>query len=256
MAWEIDFDFVSAQPSFELDTDGVPPFGFGWGWGAGRSQAGRPRPISATQTDGNKLVDVFPLPFHSCVGERFRAIVEAFEPGVHEFFPIQLKSRKGVPYEEPYFLINVRQRFDSLLVKGVDVAWGEMVAGGLTGMPYLSGRIGNKPPLLVSRSTIAGRHLWRNYWVGGGTGIMVSDELRAALVDAKIRRLRTKEPRAERFEEVDVPFDYREQTPHIVDWLELHRPAAVIDWHQDWVRTHMPHWLADPTELTAPPGRP
>ncbi|MCA1440446.1 hypothetical protein I6F07_09510 [Ensifer sp. IC4062] len=243
MAWKIDFDYVSAQPNFAIDkdSDGTAPWGFGWGWGAGRSLVGSPVPKSATQTDSNKIVDVFPLPGFACVGERFRVIVEAFEPGVHEFYPIQLKSRKGVPHEESHFLINVCQRFDSILVKGIDLEWGRRVAGGLEGMPYLS-RMGTKPPLPVSRTTIAGRHLWLNYWVWEG-GIMVSDQLRAALMDAKLRRLKFKEPWAERFDEVDSPFDYREQVPHIVDWMEANKPAAMLEAHLNWVKTYMPNWL-------------
>ncbi|MBD9375654.1 hypothetical protein IB238_23900 [Rhizobium sp. ARZ01] len=243
MAWKIDIDCVSAQPNFEIDTDDdwMKPYGFG-SWGAIHSLIGRPVPRSATQTDSNKLVDVFPLPALACVGERFRAIVESFEPGIHEFYPIQLKTRKGVPYEEPYFLINVGQRFDSILVKGIDLEWGRRVAGDLEGIPYLS-RMGTKPPLPVSRSTIAGRHLWLNYWVWEGGGIMVSDQLRAALMDAKVRRLNFKEPWAEHFDEIDAPFDYREQVPHIVDWMETHRPTAMLDQHLDWVKTYMPHWL-------------
>lgn len=245
MAWNIGYDYVSAQPSFEIDKDdhGTEPWRFGLpshGWGAGRSLIGSPVPKGATQADSNKLVDVFPLPGFACVSQRFRAIVELFEPGIHQFFPIQLKSRKRVPYEEPYFLINVCQRFDSILVKGVDLPWGKIVAGGLKGMPILS-RMGTKPPLHVSRTTIAGRHLWLNRWIGAGE-IMVSDQLRAALMDAKIRRLRFKEPWAEHYVEVDTPFDYREQVPHIVDWMEANRPA-MLERDIDWVKAHMPHWL-------------
>lgn len=128
MAWNLDFGHVSAQPSFEIDkaVDGVRPAI--WGWRTGSSLAGHQMPRGTTQTDSNKLADIFPLPALACVGQRVRAIVEAFEPGVHDFHPVQLKSRKGVPYDEPYFMINVRQRFDSILVKGLGREWGTRVA--------------------------------------------------------------------------------------------------------------------------------
>lgn len=130
MAWNLDIGHVSAQPSFEIDkaVDGVRPAIWGWGWGTGSSLAGHQVPRSATQTDSNKLADIFPLPVLACVGQRVRAIVEAFELGVHDFHPIQLKSRKGVPCDEPYFMINVRQRFDSILLKGLGREWGTRVA--------------------------------------------------------------------------------------------------------------------------------
>lgn len=73
---------------------------------------------------------------------------------------------------------------------------------------------------------------------------MVSDQLRAALMDAKIRRLTFKEPWAQHFDEVDTPFDYREQVPGIVDWIEANRPAVLLEEHLDWVKAHMPHWLS------------
>jgi len=242
MAWKIDFDYVSAQPNFVIDkeADGTTPWGFGWVWGGGRSLIGRPVPKSATQTDSNKLADVFPLPALACVGERFRAIVESFEPGIHEFHPIQLKSRKGVPYGEPYFLINVRQRFDSILVKGNNVDWSKRTGGDMDGMPFASRP---RAPRFVSRPTIAGRHLWQNFWVYGG-GIMVSEELRAALMQAKIRRLKFAEPRADYFEEVDKPFDYREQVPEMIEWMDANRPESMFEWQLDWVKTFMPHWLS------------
>ncbi len=72
---------------------------------------------------------------------------------------------------------------------------------------------------------------------------MVSDQLRAALMDAKIRRLRLKEPWAEHFDEVDTPVNYREQVPHVVDWMEANRPASMLESDIDWVKAHMPHWL-------------
>ena len=249
MAWKIGINYVSAQPDFEIgaDEDGAKPWGFGWGalgWGAGHSLIGRPVPKRATQTDSKKLVDIFPLPGFVCVGERFRAIVESFEPGVHEFYPIELRSRKGVLYEEPYFLINVCQSFDAILVKGIDLEWGRMAAVGLEGMPYPRRLVtGAKPPLPISKPTIAGRHLWLDYWVFGRNGIMVSDQLRTALMDAKIRRLMLKEPWATRFVEIDTPFDYREQVPQIVDWMEANRPAEMLERHRNWVKAYMPNWL-------------
>lgn len=243
MAWHIGFDYVSAQPDFVIDPleDGTTPWGFGWSWGTGHSLR-YPAPRSATQTDNHKLVDVFPMPGAACVSDRFRQVVEAFEPGVHEFHPIQLRSRKGVPYEERYFLINVRQRFDCILVRGAAVDWREKLAGGLEGMPYLSHRSG-RPPLTASRAAIAGRHLWLNYWLQEGGGVMISDALRSALMGARIRRMTFKEPWAEHFEEVDTPFDYREQTPNVIQWMEDNRPDILFEQHLDWVKGHMPHWL-------------
>lgn len=117
--------------------------------------------------------------------------------------------------------------------------WGVRVAGGLEGMPYVSRP---NPPRFVSRSTISGRHLWRNYWLYEGD-IMVSNELRDTLLKEKITRLKLKEPRASYFEEVDTAFDYREQAPGLIGWIEANRPPVMLEEHRDWVKTHMPHWI-------------
>jgi len=242
VAWKIDYDYVSAQPDFALDkaADGMAPWGFGWGWGTGQSLFGRPAPTSATQTDNNKLVDVFPLPGFACVSERFKNVVASLEPGVHGFHPIQLRSKKGIPHDAPYFLLDVKQRFDSILVKDNNAEWSTMLGGDLVGMPFVT-----KPDAarFVSRPAIAGRHLWLNHWIYSG-GIMVSDRLHRALTDAKIRRLQLKEPWARYFNEVDVPFDYREQVPDMIAWMDTHRPNSVREGHAHWVQEHMPHWLS------------
>lgn len=242
MAWKIDFDYVSAQPDFDFDPapDGTTPWGFGWGWGRGSRVAEAQVPQSARQKDNNRLVDVFPLPGFSCVNKRFRDVVESFEPNTHQFFPITLRSKKGVTYDEPYFLINVCQTFDSIMVGNSNTEWRVRLAGGLEGMPYVSRP---NPPRLISRPTIAGRHLWRNYWIYEGD-IMVSDDLRDALLREKIIRLKLKEPRAQYYEEVDSYFTYQEQAPAMLDWMETNRPSVMFDQHLDWIKTYTPHWLA------------
>lgn len=63
-------------------------------------------------------------------------------------------------------------------------------------------------------------------------------------MDAKIRRLKFKEPRAEHFEEVETPLHYREQAPEIINRIDRNRPAAILERHRDRVKTYMPHWLA------------
>ncbi|SFJ56953.1 imm11 family protein [Jannaschia pohangensis] len=49
------------------------------------------------------------------VSETFRQLVEAFEPGRHQFFPYALRNgKKGPPAEEPYYILNITNRADSM----------------------------------------------------------------------------------------------------------------------------------------------
>ncbi len=49
------------------------------------------------------------------VEEALKAIVERLEPGAHEFFPIKIRRRNGEDYPKIYYILVVRQYFDSFL---------------------------------------------------------------------------------------------------------------------------------------------
>ena len=53
----------------------------------------------------------------SGVSERFRMCVEAIEPGVHQFIPIELKMPDGSIYPEQYYILNVQNFIDTLDVE-------------------------------------------------------------------------------------------------------------------------------------------
>jgi hypothetical protein len=69
------------------------------------------------------MPDVMMCRNHKLVSERFRTLVEQFEPHVHQFIPVDIcKSRDEVPVEQ-YYWINVCNRKDSLDREHTTYAW-------------------------------------------------------------------------------------------------------------------------------------
>lgn len=47
------------------------------------------------------------------VDDTLKAIIERLEPDVHQFFPLEIKLRKGKVYPKPYYIIVIGTYFDS-----------------------------------------------------------------------------------------------------------------------------------------------
>lgn len=63
-------------------------------------------PTAAIQLDEEQLPDVFPINSAGVVSARFKAIVEAVEPDVHQFFPIELRRKDSTLHEGDYFIFH------------------------------------------------------------------------------------------------------------------------------------------------------
>lgn len=221
MAWRIDFGVLESIPYFEFDGEGRP----GWVWGAGRTVANPALRLSAVQRDTHKLTDFFPLPGSTAVSSRFREMVKQVEPGVHEFFPIALKTKNGQPISEKYFILNVAQMFDAILFSAEAVQWSTKKAGPFKGMPFV---IAVPAPFQICKRLVSGRHIWR-YHLVTNQGVMISDALDSVLLENKVRHLQLKKPWAEHFEEVDREFSYDMQAPQICSgWIRTSRPRSAI----------------------------
>ena len=96
------------------------------------------------------------------VCQGFRDAVEDLEPGVHRFFPVVLRMRSGEPAERRYFILNIHQQFDAILLRHSDWDW--RWSGGKKMYPNEERKF--LPPmgtrLGLSRPAIAGRHLWHS----------------------------------------------------------------------------------------------
>lgn len=114
------------------------------------------------------------------VDETFHAIVERFEPGIHQFFPMEVRLADGSPSGIPYYIFNVCQRIAS-----VDVLRSQVHS--LPGSDRVS-FILRDDRLVVRRDAVVGKHIWRDDYFLTRV-IFFSDEIKQALQSAKFETL-------------------------------------------------------------------
>ena len=126
-----------------------------------------------------KLADVLPGSGSLVVDDKFRTILEELEPGVHQFFPLDLVWKDGSSagrrhWFNPCNRIDGPDREKSTWV--FDVIW-------LPKNPHLPE--GEKPELVFSRAKIGDRHAWVEKRISGRV-IMISDAFKHRLDEAGV----------------------------------------------------------------------
>jgi hypothetical protein len=104
MAWLMDVSHRPSSPMFDFDHGpkvGPVPATFpevnGRCFKFGLRYEGTPiSPLSATQASAKvkrstKLCDAFNIIGYRCFSDKLKLIIEGIEPGLHQFFPIQLR---------------------------------------------------------------------------------------------------------------------------------------------------------------------
>ena len=133
------------------------------------------------------LADVLPVVSRWGCSAEFREVVEAFEPGLHQFFPITIRRPNGSPIERldgrevgpgQYFILNALAHIDALLAGECIGPRGERRQSVGEVQRYTD-------DLCVSREAIAGRHLWLQQRFAAAH-LFVSDPLLAALRERKL----------------------------------------------------------------------
>jgi uncharacterized protein DUF1629 len=124
----------------------------------------------------NRISDHFTPQGMPCVSERMKAIIEQFEPDVHQFFPVDVIGKNGDLLAKHHLFI-VCNRLDSIDRKS---------------MPYelIGGRWNGAGPLgviIFNRRQIGGAHVWIDKYVGDG--LLVSNALAGELKKAKLTAL-------------------------------------------------------------------
>lgn len=119
------------------------------------------------------------------VQKPIRDAIEALDPGLHQFLPIDVTHAGGKPGpDHPCFLLNVQVRADSLVederFMSVDALPGGRVRMTIRDHVLADGKI--KPE--VDAAAIPQAHLWRESRVIGTGTFMMSDELHAAIRNA------------------------------------------------------------------------
>ena len=142
-------------------------------------------PFQAFLESGNKTVpDFVPINGFMAACPEVRALIESFEPGVHQFMPVHIRRPRsekpifrldGRVLEDPYYLFHVITFLDSIWVERSDVILSE-------GTSLLGMRPGNYN-IVLHKEITAGHHAWREGRIAS-TRLLFSDELIAA-IDAR-----------------------------------------------------------------------
>ena len=97
----------------------------------------------------------------AAVDAEFMALLENFEPGVHRFYPIEIRMPKNEVFPKPYHILVIGQYFDSFMPeKSKDEPFSELPNSG--GKLYIkSGPKNRIPDLAFAQGIHSGAHLWR-----------------------------------------------------------------------------------------------
>jgi hypothetical protein len=139
-----------------------------------------------------QLSSIVPINGWWGVSETFRDMVETRECGVHQFFAIEIVLSGGVRPAEPYWIFNIRQRIDAVIVDRSQVEWTHFPGKEPVMNPPNQMWPGERPyPLCLNRGVIAGRHVWRGD-KHLSVDVFFSDHLIAEYKKNKMRGLRLK----------------------------------------------------------------
>ncbi len=152
------------------------------------------------------------MPGLNAVGERFKTLVESFEPGVHQFFPLELFRKDGTPVDEPYYIFNCTVSFDSILLKHSEAKWVNLDKP----EEYPRLEIVSMQKQVLSKQAIEGHHIW-SHLRQRMRGLFVSDAFHKQLKKNKIKYLFSR-----KCEELDVPWIEEENLGPLLDYERKH----------------------------------
>jgi hypothetical protein len=120
------------------------------------------------------------------VDDALKDIIERMEPGVHLFFPIEIRRRKGAVFPKPYYTLVIGQYFDSFSPEhSKPRSWRK---DGDYAFRH-EDRKADMAGLAFSAAVFGKAHLWRERRRREGLTLL-SDDLKAAIDEAGLRTLR------------------------------------------------------------------
>jgi hypothetical protein len=120
------------------------------------------QPVTARQDKvyRGKLDDMTIVGGPVAVSQKFKDLVEEFEPGIHAFAPLTLERKNGGRFEEQYYLFSVQQDVDCLITDN-DPENFRYISGFEPEEKRILCRLTEFGwPLPISLPAIAGKHLW------------------------------------------------------------------------------------------------
>lgn len=97
-------------------------------------------------TPEKKLHEILPVGSELAISERLRDIIEAIDPGVHQYLPVTLMKTRTEPFEGHYWLLNICRLLDSVVM-----GLGGQASNRETSTPFRTNR----------KAVFEGCHLWR-----------------------------------------------------------------------------------------------
>lgn len=191
---------------------------------------------SATQTkkSSGRLPDVLTERTHHICNQRFKDLVDSFEPGLHFFNPIEMKRNSGEIMGQ-YYLWTIGQDIDCILTGGLDDYWRPATADreefqfsklcrDATKLVH-GDELNKRRTVRISKQAVAGRHLWTGGLLAIGVSpFFMSDDLASAWKGQKFSALDF----LGKAEEVDIPWNpVANMGPELTAWRK--REAMIAE---------------------------
>lgn len=120
------------------------------------------------------------------VNEAMKSVIEGLEPGVHQFFPIDIMMPKERTFPDRYYTLVIGQYIDSFVPEqsNPEIFEEKSVKPGYYSHKHNKAGVNG---LALSRAKFEGAHLWRERYLGGEWLTCFSDELKVAIEEAGLR---------------------------------------------------------------------
>jgi hypothetical protein len=194
MAWLIEKNYHIHGPNFEIISNpGETQMRFSGGNGICSFLPWHPSDLPITARQGNAyrgtLDDMTIVVNNVAVSQKFKDLVEEFEPGIHAFAPLILERKNGERFEEFYYLFSTQQDVDCLITDNDPGNFRHYWTNeeGTKQIICLATDPGRE--VLLSTSAIIGKHLW-TAGLTGENQMFVSDAFRERLTKRFRGRIR------------------------------------------------------------------
>ncbi|MEM8692512.1 MAG: DUF1629 domain-containing protein [Pseudomonadota bacterium] len=106
-------------------------------------------------------------------------VIERLDPGLHQFFPLSIRTKRGVVIEGPWFAMNVTERQNSIVIEQSRVLVNKRAPDRLCSFLW------DFKHVTVDPSKLSGIHFWREARFRGS--LLGSDALLKELKDAGVK---------------------------------------------------------------------
>jgi hypothetical protein len=168
------------RPQYDIDVD-APPRGLPQYAGLKTPDFVPPDhvPRRARIESAHKFIPhVGPLAWYWCVCDRFKALLEEREPGIHQFFPIDIAYKDGRLELRPFYLFHIRRVVSAMIIEKSNVVVRPSVTNSIDAeirfYPF---------KITLSRARIRDCHVWRSE---DGPYVFFSDDLFAEVKKHKL----------------------------------------------------------------------